>query len=70
LRFRHGSVIDHVTPEQVAQVIVPLPSRSQQKEIGDKVRLAYENRAEALKLEDEAQQIMMREIDRKAVKET
>ena len=40
-----------------------LPSSAQQKEIGDKVRLAYEKRAAALRLEDDAQEILMREIE-------
>lgn len=62
LRFRHGSVIDHITPEQVQKVIVPLPHKTQQRQIGDKVRLAYEKRADALKLEDQAQEILLREI--------
>lgn len=62
MRFRHGSVIDHVTPGQMEKVIVPLPSPAEQKEIGDKVRLAYEKRAEALRLEDQAQEILMRAI--------
>jgi type I restriction enzyme S subunit len=63
LRYRHGSVIDHVTPEQIEKVIVPVPDHILQKEIGDKVRLAYEKRAEAIKLEDEAQAIFMAEIE-------
>ena len=62
MRFRYGSVIDHVTPDQMKKVLVPIPSPAQQKEIGDKVRLAYEKRAEALRLEDEAQEILMRGI--------
>jgi type I restriction enzyme S subunit len=70
VRFRHGSVIDEITDEQIKKVLVPLPEPRKQREIGDMVRLAYEKRAEALKLEDEAQQIMMREIDRKTAKET
>jgi len=59
LRFRHGSVIDHITPEQVKKVLIPLPSETDQKMIGDLVRAAYEKRAEAIRLEDEAQQILM-----------
>jgi len=62
IRFRHGSVIDEITDEQLKKVIVPLPGRDRQKEIGDNVRLAYEKRAEAIRLEDEAQSILMREI--------
>ena len=59
LRFRHGSVIDHITPEQVEKVLIPLPSETDQKTIGDLVRTAYEKRAEAIRLEDEAQKILM-----------
>lgn len=62
LRFRHGSVVDHVTPEQIEKVIVPLPSANEQKTIGDHVRVAYDKRAEALRLENEAQEILMGEI--------
>jgi type I restriction enzyme, S subunit len=62
LRFRHGSVIDHITDHQLKSVIVPLPSSAKQKEIGDSVRYAYQKRAEALRLEDEAQEILMRAI--------
>ena len=62
LRFRHGSVIDHVTPDQVRKVIVPLPPKPVQEKIGDKVRLAYEKRAEALKNEGRAHEILIREI--------
>jgi type I restriction enzyme S subunit len=66
LRFRHGSVIDHVTPEQIQKMIVPIPAKSIQLEIGDNIRLAYEKRAEALKLEDQAQEILFREIKGKS----
>jgi type I restriction enzyme S subunit len=62
LRYRHGSVIDHVTPEQVQRVLIPLPSRKDQTAIGDKVRAAYEKRAEAIRLEEEAQAILMKEL--------
>ena len=66
MRYRNGSVIDYITPEQVAKFIVPVPTSSEQKKIGDMVRLAYERRAEALKLEDRAQEILLREIKGKA----
>jgi restriction endonuclease S subunit len=57
-RFKHGAVIDHITPEQVERIIVPICNPEQQKNIGDKVRLAYEQRAEAIRLEDDAQAIL------------
>lgn len=62
LRYRHGSVIDEVTDKQIEHVLVPCPSREDQEAIGDMVRGAYEKRAEALRLEDEAQAILENEL--------
>ncbi len=59
LRYRHGSVIDEITDKQVRKVLIPMPSENDQKQIGDLVRSAYEKRAEAIRLEDEAQNILM-----------
>lgn len=58
LRYKHGAVIDEITEEQISQSVIPLPSNKQQKEIGDLVRQAYELRAEAIQLEDEAQELL------------
>jgi type I restriction enzyme S subunit len=58
IKFKHGAVIDHLTPEQVKQILIPLPFKKQQKEIGDLIRQAYELRAEAIRLEDEAQELL------------
>lgn len=62
LRYRHGSVIDHVTDAHIEQVLVPRPSRKDQAAIGDKVREAYEKRAQAIRFETEAQAILMKEL--------
>jgi type I restriction enzyme S subunit len=62
LKYRHGSVIDEITDTQMERVLVPRPSPKEQRAIGDKVRVAYEKRAEALRLEDKAQSILMREL--------
>jgi len=62
LRYRHGSVIDEITDKQIEHVLVPCPSRKDQETIGDMVREAYEKRAEAICLEDEAQAILMSEL--------
>ena len=62
LRYRHGSVIDEVTDKQIEHVLVPCPSRKEQEAIGNMVRKAYEKRAEAIRLEDEAQAILMNEL--------
>lgn len=58
IRYKHGAVVDHLTPEQVEEIFIPIPSEIQQKEIGDLVRQAYNLRAEAIRLEDEAQAIL------------
>ena len=64
LRYRHGSVIDEVTDTQIGQVLVPRPSRKDQIAIGDKIRGACEKRAEAIRFEDEAQAILMNELNK------
>jgi len=62
VRFRYGSVIDEISDEQLKKVVIPLPSKERQRRIGDLVRLAYEKRAAALRLEAEAQDMLMLEI--------
>ncbi len=57
LRYKHGAVVDHLTPEQVSEILVPFPDDSKVKEIGELVREAYNLRAEAIQLEDKAQDI-------------
>lgn len=58
LRHKHGAVIDHITPEQIEKILIPIPVEEKIKEIGDLVRQAYDLRAEAIRLEDEAQEIL------------
>ena len=62
LRYKHGAVIDEITEDQISQSIIPIPDKNQQKEIGDIVRKAYDLRAEAIRLEDEAQGILTKEL--------
>jgi type I restriction enzyme S subunit len=62
VRHRHGSVIDEITDRQTEKVLVPRPTRDEQEQIGDLVRSAYEKRAEAIRSEDEAQEILMNEL--------
>ena len=59
IRYRHGSVIDEITDKQIKKVLIPVPSENEQRYIGDFVRSAYDKRAEAIRLEDEAQGILM-----------
>jgi len=60
LRYKHGAVIDHLAPEDMNGIIVP--TCNQQEEIADLVRQAYDLRAEAIKLEDEAQEILTKAL--------
>jgi type I restriction enzyme S subunit len=57
-RYRWGALIDEIDDEDMADVIIPICNDSKQNEIGDLVRKAYELRAEAIKLEDEAQELL------------
>ena len=62
LKYKYGSVIDEIDDKNIATVKVPIPSDKQQKEIGDLVRNAYDLRAEAIRLEDEAQEILIQAL--------
>jgi len=61
LRYKFGAVIDHLTPNDIGFVLVPICRN--QKEIGDLVRQAYDLRAEAIRLEDEAQEILTKALN-------
>ena len=62
MRYKHGSVVDHITSEQVERVLIPDIPKPEQEIIGDIVRQAYEKRAEAIRLEDDAQALLMNEL--------
>lgn len=62
IRFRYGSVIDEIDDQQLRKVIVPRLEPSKEKKIGDLIRRAYERRAEALRLEERAQKILLGEL--------
>jgi len=62
IKCKHGAVIDEITEDQIGETLVPIPKLQEQKVIGDKVRLAYEKRAKAIRLEDEAQEILKQSL--------
>jgi len=64
-QLRHGALIDEIDPEDLGNILVPLPSDKQQKHIGDLVRQAHDLRAEAIHLEDEAQILLTQELTKK-----
>ncbi|MBL0065788.1 MAG: hypothetical protein IPP38_12415 [Bacteroidetes bacterium] len=57
-KYRWGALIDEIDDEDMSKLLIPLPSDKQQKQIGDLIRQAYDFRAEAIRLEDEAQTIL------------
>jgi type I restriction enzyme S subunit len=57
-RFKHGAVVDHLTPEQLEEILVPIPESNIQFEIGQLVRASFDLRARANKLENEAIQVL------------
>ncbi|HAL65046.1 MAG TPA: hypothetical protein DCP10_05720 [Bacteroidales bacterium] len=57
-KYKHGSVIDVIDDDYLNYLLISIPNKDQQKEIGDLVRQAYDLRAEAIRLEDEAQEIL------------
>jgi len=57
-KYRWGALIDEIDEKDMSKLNIPLPLFNQQKEIGDMVREAYNLRAEAIKLEDEAQKLL------------
>jgi len=62
LRYKYGAVIDEIDDGNITNILIPICSPEQQKEIGDLVRQAYDLRAEAIRLEDEAQEILTKAL--------
>ena len=62
LRYKHGSVIDEITEDQISKSVIPIPSEKKQNEIGNLVRQAYDMRVEAIRLEDEAQDLLTKAL--------
>ncbi|HPQ28380.1 MAG TPA: hypothetical protein PLQ82_07850 [Desulfobacteraceae bacterium] len=58
VRQKYGAVVDRISPEQTGEILIPITESYKQREIGDLVRQAYDLRAEAIRLEDEAQKIL------------
>jgi type I restriction enzyme, S subunit len=48
----YGTIVQHIEPDHIADIPVPVPSGSDQKEIGDLVRQAADRRTEASRLLD------------------
>lgn len=61
-RYRWGALIDEIDDEDMSKLIIPLPKEIQQKEIGDLVRQAHNLRADAIRFEDEAQDLLTKAL--------
>lgn len=64
-RYRWGALIDEIDDKDMAQLEIPLTTDHQQREIGDLVRKAYELRADAIFLEDEATKLITKTLTQK-----
>jgi len=62
IQTRFGALQDALDQNVISKILIPIPSENQQKEIGDLVRQAYNLRAEAIRLEDEAQEILTKAL--------
>ena len=62
IQIRHGALQDALDPYDISNILIPIPDKIKQKEIGDLIRLAYDLRAEALKYEDEAQELLTKAL--------
>jgi len=62
IRLRHGALQDALDVNDIRTIPVPIPGEKEQNIISDKVRLAYEKRAGAIRLEDEAQTILKQSL--------
>lgn len=61
-RYKWGALIDEIDDEDVSKIPIPLPNEKKQNEIGDLVRQAYNLRADAIQLEDDAQNLLKKEL--------
>lgn len=57
-QLRHGALIDEIDPDDLGNILVPVIDEVKQKEIGDLVRKAFDLRAQANSLEDDAQALL------------
>lgn len=58
----YASVVQHITPQHILEIPVPLPSPEIQKEIGDRVRKTTKMRAKANRTALEAQEMVQNQI--------
>lgn len=62
LRYKYGAVINEIDDNSIANILIAICNKVHQKEIGELVRKAYDLRAEAIRLEDEAQEILTKAL--------
>lgn len=62
IRLRHGALQDALDVNDIKTVPVPIPNENEQKVIGDQIRLAHEKRSEAIRFEDQAQEVLKQSL--------
>jgi len=61
-RFIYGSIVDEISETQIKQIVVPVPEKDIQKQIGEKAQKAFELRAKANEIEDKAIEFLEEKI--------
>lgn len=66
---KYGSLVSHIEPEHLNEILIPDAPYSIKKKIHDLVIQSYSNRDESNKLIDEATKIMIEELDLPSIEE-
>ncbi|MCJ7790387.1 MAG: restriction endonuclease subunit S [Candidatus Atribacteria bacterium] len=61
-RFIHGSVVDEISETQIKQIVVPVPEKDIQIQIGEKAQKAFKLRDKANKIEEKAIEFLEKKI--------
>ena len=61
-RFIHGSIVDEISENQIMQIVIPVPEKDIQIQIGEKAQKAFELRAKANEIEEKAIEFLEEKI--------
>ena len=62
-RFIHGSVVDEISVSQIMQIVIPVPGKDIQIQIGEKAQKAFELRAKANEIEEKSIEFLEEKIN-------
>lgn len=61
-RFIYGSIVDEISETQIKQIVIPVPEKDIQIQIGEKAQKAFELRAKANEIEEKAIEFLEEKI--------